>query len=195
MSSFEILCVTMNQNDFSKLNEMNIHSNVVFANQAGKVEYQETEFEDNKAKMITTNTKGVGINRNLALMYATADICLFADDDVYYNDDMQEKVLAEFKANPDADIIIFHFETGHPVRKQVKYKKTKKCGPFTRKGWAGFRIAVRLNSIRKANLWFTTLMGGGCIFPSGEDSMFVIVIELINYDKTTFTRGVRFTIW
>ncbi len=35
MLSFEVLCVTMNQNDFSKIKEMNINSDVVFANQAG----------------------------------------------------------------------------------------------------------------------------------------------------------------
>mgnify|MGYP000166988024 CR=1 FL=1 len=33
MSTFQILCVTMNQNDFSKIKQMNIHSNVIFANQ------------------------------------------------------------------------------------------------------------------------------------------------------------------
>ena len=31
MATFEILCVTMHQNDFSKIKEMNIHSDVVFA--------------------------------------------------------------------------------------------------------------------------------------------------------------------
>lgn len=33
MSKFELLCVTMHQKDFSKLQEMNIRSDVVFANQ------------------------------------------------------------------------------------------------------------------------------------------------------------------
>lgn len=33
MSKFELLCVTMHQKDFSKIQEMNIHSDVVFANQ------------------------------------------------------------------------------------------------------------------------------------------------------------------
>ena len=30
-----------------------------------------------------------------------------------------------------------------------------------------------MNSVRKANAWFTALFGGGCIFPSGEDSMWI----------------------
>lgn len=173
MLTFEILCATMHQKDFSKIKEMNIRSNVVFANQADVTAYDEHEFDGHKAKMITTDTRGVGTNRNLALLYASADICLFADDDVVYCDDMENRVLAEFAAHPDADVIIFHFDTDSKARQQKKYSKTKKCGKMTKMPWATFRVAFRLERVRKANLWFTTLFGGGCIFPSGEDSMWL----------------------
>ncbi len=175
--SFEILCVTMHQTDFSKIEAMNIHSDVVFANQADRTEYAEQEFEGHTAKMITTATRGVGLNRNLALTYASADICLFADDDVRYADDMEERVLAEFAAYPDADVIIFHLESDDPGHAQRKYPKTRKHKRFERMPWGGIRIAVRLSSVRKANLWFTTLFGGGCLFPSGEDSMWLLAAK------------------
>lgn len=173
MSTFEVLCVTMHQSDFSKIQEMNIHSDVVFANQCEKTAYEEYAFDGHTAKMISTQTRGVGINRNLALMYASADICLFADDDVTYLDDMENLVVSEFKAHPDADVIIFHLDTDDPIRKQRKYSKTKKCGKFTRMPWGAFRIAFRLDAIKKANIWYSTLFGGGCVFPSGEDSMWL----------------------
>ena len=173
MSKFEILCVTMHQHDFSKLAEMNIHSDVVFANQSDYTAYEELEFDGHKAKMISTQTRGVGINRNLALTYASADICLFADDDVVYRDDVEAIVTSEFDAHPDADVFIFHLDTDDAARKQRKYPKTKKHGRFERMPWGGVRIAVRLSAIRKANVWFTTLFGGGCIFPNGEDSMWL----------------------
>lgn len=172
MSRFEILCVTMKQNDFSKIEQMNIHSDVVFANQADKTAMDEIEFDGHHAKMITTDTRGVGVNRNIALTYASSEICLFADDDVVYDKDMEERILAEFDAHPDADIIIFHFATDSK-RIQVSYPETKKCSKFCRMPWATFRIAFRLDSVRKANIWFTTLFGGGCVFPSGEDSMWL----------------------
>lgn len=172
MESFEVLCVTMHQNDFSKIKEMNIRSDVVFANQGDHTSYEELEFDGHTAKMISTQTRGVGLNRNLALMYASADICLMADDDVIYHDDYQEVILREFREHPDADIFIFHFDTDSE-RKQVRYKKTKKCGRFARQPWGGIRIAFRLSSVRKANIHFTTLFGGGCVFPSGEDSMWL----------------------
>ena len=204
MSKFEILCVTMRQNDFSKIKEMNIHSDVVFSNQCDRTAYDEFSFEGHTAKMISTETRGVGINRNLGLMYASAEICLFADDDVTYHDDMEKRVVAEFDAHPDADIIIFHFDTDSQ-RKQVKYEKTRKCGKFERMPWGGVRIAFRTASIRKANVWFTTLFGGGCIFPSGEDSMWLTdakrkgltfyvskeTIGQVSFEESTWFTGVN----
>lgn len=172
MSRFEILCVTMHQKDFSKIEQMNIHSDVVFANQADRTSLEEMNFEGHRARMITTDTRGVGVNRNLVLLYAKGEICLFADDDVTYDDDMEERVLAEFNAHPDADVIIFHLDTDSK-RKQIKYRETKKCSRFCRMPWATFRVAFRLDAVRKANVWFTTLFGGGCVFPSGEDSMWL----------------------
>ena len=172
MSKLEILCVTMHQTDFLKIQQMNIHSDVFFANQADRTCLEELEFDGHHARMLTTDTRGVGINRNMCLQYARGEICLFADDDVTYSDDMEEKVLTEFDAHPDADIIIFHLDAGEQ-RKQISYPKTKKCRGFYRMPWGAVRVAFRLDAVRKANVWFTTLFGGGCIFPSGEDSMWL----------------------
>lgn len=173
MSEFQILCVTMHQNDFSKIKEMNVHSDIVYANQCDHTSFEEIKFEGHTAKMISTETRGVGINRNLVLTYADSDICLMADDDVRYNDDAEEKILAEFRNHPDADVIIFHFESNDPHRKPPKYNETKKWPKLATTPWGAVRIAFRLNSVRKANVWFTTLFGGGCLFPSGEDSMWI----------------------
>ncbi len=202
MSKLEILCVTMHQKDFSLIEQMNIHSDVIFANQADRTTFEEKEFDGHLARMITTDTRGVGNNRNIALTYAKGDICLFADDDVIYDDDMENRVLTEFDAHPDADIIIFHLDTDSD-RKQIKYNETKKCGRFCRMPWGGVRIAVRLASIRKANIWFTTLFGGGCIFPSGEDSIWLTdakkqgltfyvskeTIGKVSFDESTWFTG------
>lgn len=172
MSRFEILCVTMHQKDFSKIGQMNIHSDVMFANQADTTAMTELDFENHHARMVTTNTRGVGINRNTTLLHARGEICLFADDDVTYYDNLEERILAEFDNHPDADIIIFNLDTDSN-KTPIRYSKTKKCGHFSRMPWGAVRIAFRLDSVRKANIWFTTLFGGGCVFPSGEDSMWL----------------------
>ena len=174
MAEFEILCVTMRQNDFSKIKEMNIHTDVVFANQCDHTSYEEVEFEGHTAKMISTQTRGVGVNRNLTLTYASAKYCLLADDDVVYVDDLEQKIVSEFEAHPDADIMIFHLDSDTPSRPQAKYPSTKKWPLYKGVPWGCIRVAVRLSAVRKANIWFTTLFGGGCVFPSGEDSKFLL---------------------
>lgn len=173
MSKLEVLCVTMHQKDFSKIKGMNIHTDVVFANQADTNEFAQCEFEGHRAKMVTTATRGVGNNRNIALLYATGEYCILADDDVVYDDDMPQRVISEFEAHPDADVMIFHLDSDDPKRKLEKYPRTQKCSRFGAMPWGGVRIAFKLASVRKANAWFTTLFGGGAVFPSGEDSMFL----------------------
>jgi glycosyltransferase involved in cell wall biosynthesis len=174
MSRFQLLCVTMHQTDFSKIADMNIHSDIVYANQTDNTSYAEYCFDGHTAKMISTNTKGVGINRNLSLMLADADICLLADDDMVYKSDVEKIVLDEFNQNPKADIIIFNVHTaGETKRKQKNYARTRKCFRFERMPWGGVRIAFRLSAIRKANIWFTTLFGGGALYSSGEDSIWL----------------------
>ncbi len=164
----------MHQKDFSKVKSMNIHSNVVFSNQGDTTSYAEEKFDGHTAKMVTTDTRGVGKNRNIGLLYASAKICLLADDDVIYRDDLESIILSEFDSYPDADIIIFHLDTDSIERKQRQYSRTRKHRRFEAMPWGGVRIAFRLSTIQKANLWFPTLFGGGCTFPAGEDSRFLI---------------------
>ena len=173
MNNFEILCVTMQQKNFSKIKQMNINSNVIFSNQADKTNYTEMSFNNHSAKMITTETKGVGKNRNLGLMLADAELCLFSDDDVTYVDELEQIIINEFKNLPNADIIIFNFTCSDKIRKQKMYSKTRKRRFLEPMPWGCFRVAFRLESVKKANIWFTTLFGGGCVFPSGEDSMWL----------------------
>ena len=103
MKKLQVLVATMHQKDLSLVEKMNIRCDAVIANQADK---NEILTEDN-VTMITTKTRGVGLNRNIALLAADAEILLFADDDVMYHDDMTEKVVAAFAENPQADVIIF----------------------------------------------------------------------------------------
>ena len=173
MSRFEILCVTMHQKDFSKIEQMNIKSDVFFANQADKTAFDELEFGNHKARMLTTETRGVGINRNLTLTYASADIVLLSDDDMHYTNSCEQDILKEFDAHPDADVMIFNIGTIGEGREQKQNKFTKKTGIFSRMPYGAPRIALRLSSLRKSNVWFTTLFGGGCKYSNGEDSIFI----------------------
>ncbi len=173
MSRLQVLCATMHQTDFSKITDMNIHSDVIFANQAGATALTELSFESYTAKMITTDTRGVGFNRNLLLMYADADICLMADDDVRYSDDYAETILSAFDRQPNADIILFNLASEASERRIYQNRKRRWLTKWKPNPFGGPRIAFRLSAVRKHNLWFTPMFGGGAPFPSGEDSLFL----------------------
>lgn len=173
MPTFEVLCTTMHQSDFSKIKEMNIKSDVVFANQCDRTAYEEKEFDGHTAKMISTQTRGVGKNRNLALIYASADICLFADDDVVYNDGYEKNVCDFYEQHPDADVVIFNFLVSRNGKAQKSIvtrtrKLRKRCLSY-----GTYAISVKRNSMDWNNIRFHHQFGGGTMYSCGEDTVFL----------------------
>ena len=164
----DILVATIKQNDLSIASKMNINGNCIIANQANNVRLN----SKSSVKMVTTNTKGVGINRNLGIMLSTADICVLADDDMVFKDDAMEVVQKAFKKIPEADIIIFNIDdsTGAKHRTNSKVKRLRFYNIFN---YGAARVAFRRKSILKANIMFTLLFGGGCQYSNGEDSIFL----------------------
>lgn len=173
--TFQILVATMNQKDFSKIEEMKICSDTVFANQADCNRVDEVEYKSHKCIMVTTDMRGVGNNRNIAIMHAEADICLLSDEDMEYSEGYEERIIREFDAHLEADVIIFNIGTSTPEygRIPTQIKKFKRLHKWNRNPFGAPRIAFRLNSIKKKNIYFTTFFGGGCIFKAGEDTIWI----------------------
>ncbi len=171
----ELLVATMHQKDFSKIEEMNVQCDAVFANQADRQDYTELTGPTGLSRMVTTDQRGVGRNRNLALIYARGDILLFADDDMVYYDGYAERVCQAFEEYPDADVMVF--EIDFEKQGEIYARRSHKTGKLpVWKSWKyGAAVAaVRRASIDKANIWFHTQFGGGCKYSSGEDSLFLI---------------------
>lgn len=170
----ELLVATMHQTDFSKIEEMHIHSDVIFANQADRADYAETEIDGCRVRMYTTPDRGVGRNRNLALVHSTAELVIFADDDMIYSDGYADAVCKAFDEVPQADVLVFETDFSrngeiynrneHPLAK-LPYRKSWKYGTYA--------FAARRASLEKANIWFHMQFGGGCPHSSGEDSLFI----------------------
>ena len=164
----------MHQKDFSLGERMNITCDAVFANQADTNEFSIRATDDYTWKMITTETRGVGLNRNLALLMSDAEIILFADDDITYYDGTFGAIAQAFVDRQDADVIIFSvdlarngeiFEKRRVPGKRMHIWNSLKYGTYV--------IAARRQSILKANIQFNQFFGGGCIYGSGEDSLFL----------------------
>ena len=176
-SSIEVLVACMNQNNLSLYREMNLVTNAVFANQTDKFSYEETKVnkDKNTIKIISTNQRGVGKNRNTALLYASADILLMADEDMRYIDDYTDIVYRAFKEYPNADMIVFdlHYNNIKSESKR-KIKKSKRLRLYNSLSYGTPRIAIKKKSLDKANIWFSVLYGGGARYTSGEDSLFIV---------------------
>ena len=90
----ETLIVTMkNNNSQELLKKMNIQTDAIIANQCEENKIENFEYNKNNILKLNFNEKGVGLNRNNALMRSKADICILADDDMIFKDKYNEKVL------------------------------------------------------------------------------------------------------
>lgn len=173
--TLEVLVAAMWQKDPSYHQSMNLKCNTVIANQCDTWDYQEEEYEYGKVRMLSTATRGVGINRNFTLNLAKGDILLFADEDIEYYDSELHGVIQAFEQFPDADIIFFGLDM---MRDGRIYKKTSHgCGRLrfyqVLKYGTPF-IAIKKQACDRYGLAFSPLFGGGARYSCGEDSLFII---------------------
>ncbi|MCR4617896.1 MAG: glycosyltransferase family 2 protein [Lachnospiraceae bacterium] len=152
--------------------KMNIGSDAIIVNQ--KSEYKTEIFNHNGylIKALSMDEKGVGLSRTTALQRATADIVLFADEDIVYEDGYEQMVLDEFEKYPDADMILFNVnvceerrtywnESAHRVHRW-------NCGRYP-----AYSIAARRKKLHELGITYHLWFGGGGIFSNGEDSLFL----------------------
>lgn len=168
----QVLVATMNQKDYSLLEKMNIDSNAIVINQCGKNSYNEIEYNNKKIKWFNSSDIGLSKSRNMALKYATGDICIFADDDLEYVENYSNIIVQQFKLYPKADIITFQVEG---VEKKFKnyYEKPRKLNYVTSMKVSSVEIAFRLDSIKKTEVKFDENFGSGAKYKMGEENIFL----------------------
>lgn len=167
----EVLVATMNQTDFSLVEKMNIRTDAIIGNQCGCDKIDRMTKEGREIVYLSFKEKGVGLNRNNALMRASGDICVFADDDIVYFDDYEDMLLRAFEQTPEADVIVFNVKEENSSRFVIKKKHRVYYHNFLRYGT--LRVAVRLKSVRENNIYFNQCFGGGTEHCHGEDSIFL----------------------
>ncbi len=185
MAKLQVLVVTMNQFDMRKYDEMNLKTDTLFANQANRTEYSSRVIKNHCVEMITTATRGVGKNRNIALLYASGDIVLLADDDIIYVDDYEAIILEAFEEIENADAIIFNVETiGKKVNRRIN-TEIKRVHFYNSFNYGAVRIAVRRKCLQREGITFNENFGGGTIYSAGEDSLFIC--EMLSKNLKIYT--------
>lgn len=177
----EMLIATMHQpeSDYSLLEKMNIQSDAIVCNQCERFSFKEFSWHGHNIKWYDFNEKGVGINRNNALMRATGDIIVFCDDDMTYEDGYPAKLVDGFDRNPQADVLIFNIEGRGKNNSPSKVTKLN----YLRYGAA--RIAAKREEIISNGILFNLCFGGGTEHQHGEDNIFLC--DCLNKGLRVFT--------
>lgn len=164
--NLEILLSCMHQKDLSIVKKSNIKSKVIVINQCD---------EDNiiikkNIKMINTKERGLAQSRNLAVKNATADVCLLADDDETFVDNVDDIIINAYDNYKDADIIVFKINniSGKLGNKEKKLKKLDLLKV------SSLQISFKRESIIKNNVEFDKCLGAGTPNGAGEENDFLI---------------------
>ena len=172
MSRVQVLIATMHQNDRSLLDKMNIQTDAVVGNQCDRNEVERFEYNGNTVDWLSFAERGVGLNRNNALMRAKADYCLFADDDMLFRDGYEQTVLEAFEKNPKADVLIFNIEEeGETTRRSND--KVKKIGLLSYMNYGAARLVIKRSAVSYGGVSFNLNFGGGTPHSCGEDTLFL----------------------
>lgn len=171
----QVLAAAMHQQDHSLLEKMNIQSDVIVGNQCDRNQVETFAFRGHEAKYLNFAERGVGLNRNNALMRADADVVLFADDDMRYHDGYVGTVERAFDRLPQADVLIFNIDEEQKDMAVNRFviREDTKVGYLNFLRYGTVRIAARLRSVREAGVLFHLNFGGGTEHRHGEDNLFL----------------------
>ena len=171
----QVLVATVNQKDFSLVGKMNLQTPAIITNQSDRFAYEQKQRNGQRIEMLTTTTKGVGINRNLGLLLSRESILLFADDDVVYTDGYEQIIYNAFQKIPEADVLIFSidfFKNG--IHQDVGLYKKQRIHIYNALKYGTISVAIRRSAVEKKNLHFSNIFGGGTPYSCGEDSLFIL---------------------
>lgn len=166
----------MHQEDTSIIERSNVQSDVVIVNQCDREVIEEFDFTNKKgkkchAKFISTKERGLSKSRNMAIRNAWGDVCLLSDDDEWFADDVEDKILSAFQENPDVGLIAFALDRKdinktYPTEKgMLKFKQILKT--------ASLQVAFSREKLLKHHILFDEKMGSGTGNGGGEENMFI----------------------
>lgn len=168
----QVLAAAVNKEPKALACDMNLKTDAIIVNQCDKYFYEEFSRGDRKIRCIGMPERGVGLNRNTALLHADGDIVLFSDEDIRFYDDYEKQIADAFAKNPDADLLTFNFKVD-ASRKTYYNESERRIRWYNYGRYPTFAVAAKLSMLRKANVSFSLLFGGGAKYSCGEDSLFL----------------------
>ena len=168
----QLLVAAMHTDACTLIENMKIDSDAIIVSQGDHYAFEELEHNGHKIKYFAMAERGVGLNRNTSLLRANGDICLFADEDIIYEEGYAKAVLDEFEKHPEADMLVFNVQAA-PGRETYHIDSFGRVRWFNCGRYPTFSFAARTEKIHKKNITFSLLFGGGAKYCNGEDSLFI----------------------
>ncbi len=144
----------------------------VLVNQCGQEGAEELKINGYRFLIRNNLDRGVGKSRNAALLEATSELILFADDDIVYDAGYAEAIIKAFDEKPEADLLLFNVRVCEERRtywnEDCHRIRWYNCGRFP-----AYSIAARREALIKAGVKYSELFGGGAKYSNGEDSLFL----------------------
>lgn len=184
MAHLQVLVAAMNQTGDSLPDKMNIQTDAIVGNQCATNSIEEFLYKNHRIKYLNFSERGVGLNRNNALMRADGDILIFADEDETFNDGYADVVEKAYCDIPDADAIIFNITTVGATVGRREIKKVHRIHWWNALNYGAARLTVRNDSVKRENIVFHRQFGGGTSYSSGEDTLFIT--DLIKRGQKVF---------
>lgn len=171
--TLQVLVSCMNKELESLVTEMRLQSDAIIVNQCDTYDYQKKTIDGKTIQFFSMNERGVGLSRNTALQRSDADIILFSDEDIVYDDGYVEKILEAFEARPYADMLLFNMRV---CEERFTYytEKEKRIHTYNAGRYPTYSFALRRNKILSAGVTYSLLFGGGAKYSAGEDSLFLM---------------------
>lgn len=173
----QLLISAVNVDAKELIKRMNVSSDAILINQCDTNDFETLCIKDEKnrereIKVYSFWERGVGLSRNNALLRADKTISLFADDDIIYEKDYEQKILKEFECHKEADVLLFNVQVSKERRTyfHTDYHRVRwyNCGRYP-----AYAIAIRTEEMHRNNLTFSLYFGGGARYSNGEDSLFL----------------------
>lgn len=170
--TLQLLVAAVKKEPLKLAEEMHIDSDAIIVSQGNGYGYEELNYKGHRLRYFAMEESGVGLNRNTSLLHAQADIVLFADEDIVYCEGYEKKVLAEFEAHPEADMLLFNVKAseGRETYHNENYGRVRW---YNSGRYPTYSFAVKRVCLHKNNITFSLLFGGGAKYSNGEDSLFL----------------------
>lgn len=170
--TLQLLVAAMNREPRELAEEMRIDSDAIIVSQGEHYAYEELDHNSHSVHYYSMAERGVGLSRNHSLLRATADISLFADEDIIYEPGYEQNVLAAFEEHPEADMLLFNIQA-MPGRETYHNDSFGRVRWYNSGRYPTYSFAVRTRKIHQNNITFSLLFGGGARYSNGEDSLFI----------------------